>query len=109
VNSEVSKQNTENRKKIRILDLINTDKSAKELLAHRVTQINHSRDYVNVLLYCLRVERMFREAFAKVDVQYFYILAHLTPYPPLFARLESCFVRASAENCFAAGLICEKR
>jgi ubiquinone/menaquinone biosynthesis C-methylase UbiE len=67
------------------------------------------RNYVDNLLYCLRVEQMFCETFAKVDVQYFYILAHLTPYPPLFARLESCFVRPSAQSCFAAGLICEKR
>lgn len=51
MNSAVSKQNTENRKKIRILDLINTDKSAKELLAHRVSQINHSRVYENAI-YC---------------------------------------------------------
>lgn len=51
MSSEVSKQNTENRKKIRILDLINTDKSAKELLAHRVAQINHSRVYENAI-YC---------------------------------------------------------
>lgn len=67
------------------------------------------RRYVNALLYSPHVERMFRETFTKVDVQYFYILAHLTPYPVFFAKLESCFIKPSAQNCFAAGLICEKR
>jgi SAM-dependent methyltransferase len=68
------------------------------------------RDYaVDALLYSPRVEQIFRETFDKVDVQYFYILAHLTFYPGFFARLESCFMKPGAHNCFAVGLICDKK
>ena len=38
-------------KTFRVLDMINTDKSAKELLDHRVTQINNSGIYENAI-YC---------------------------------------------------------
>ena len=66
------------------------------------------RSYSGALLYSERVEQMFREVFAAVDVRYFYILANLFPYPALFAKLETCFVKPGAGNCFAAGLICEQ-
>jgi len=66
------------------------------------------RSYEDALLYCPRVEQMFRDTFAKVDVQYFFVLANLTPCPLLFAKLESYFVKPNAQNCFAAGLICDK-
>ena len=38
-------------KKIRVLDLINTDKSARELLDHRVAQVNATNRYSNAI-YC---------------------------------------------------------
>lgn len=63
---------------------------------------------VDALLYSPPVEQIFRETFSKVDVQYFYVLAHLTPWPRFFAKLEGYLVKPSAKNCFAVSLICEK-
>jgi len=52
---EVLRQNANKCRKFRVLDLINTDKSAKELLEHRVRQINDSGLYENAI-YCGRGE-----------------------------------------------------
>lgn len=51
VNPQAAQQNTDVMSKLRILDLINTDKSAKELLDHRIAQINKTEGYENAI-YC---------------------------------------------------------
>lgn len=67
------------------------------------------RFYVKNLLYSPYVEQILQDTFSNVDAQYFYVIAHLTPYPQLLAKLESRILKANAENCFLVGVICDKK
>ncbi len=70
--------------------------------------VGHEKGYADNLLYSPIVEKIFIETFAAVDVHYHYVLSQFTPWPELFGKFESLFIKPNAQNCFIASLICNK-